>query len=103
MIYQLSNGKIVYISVEQFLDMTDEDLQDLLSYNFGIYPESPFHNSINKKAKRKSTHDGEDNSIDYDPDNDEMFSPPPTPTLDDIIDTLEDFIDEGFDLDIPED
>jgi hypothetical protein len=38
MIYQLPNGKIINISIEQFLLMTDEDEQELIACNFGSYP-----------------------------------------------------------------
>ena len=31
MILQLPNGRIIEISVEQYLDMTDQDIQDLNS------------------------------------------------------------------------
>lgn len=37
MIYQLSTGKIIYLTVEQYLDLTDQDLQYLVSINAGHY------------------------------------------------------------------
>jgi hypothetical protein len=29
--YQLPNGKVIYLSIEQFLEMTDQDIQFLMS------------------------------------------------------------------------
>ena len=35
MLYQLRNGKVIEMSVEQYLDCTDEDLQYLMCLNAG--------------------------------------------------------------------
>lgn len=37
MIYQLPNGKIINITFDQFLSITDEDMQDMMASNFGVY------------------------------------------------------------------
>jgi hypothetical protein len=44
MIYQLPNGKIINISIESYLRMSDEDLRYLNESNFGssIGNENPF-------------------------------------------------------------
>lgn len=44
MIYQLSNGKVIELSIEAFLSMSDEDLRDLdlLSDEFSINVSNPF-------------------------------------------------------------
>lgn len=42
MLYQLPNGKVVEMSVEQFLDLTDEDFQFLMCLNAGDVIENPF-------------------------------------------------------------
>lgn len=42
MLYQLPNGKVVEMSVEQFLDLTDEDFQFLMCLNAGDVVEDPF-------------------------------------------------------------
>jgi hypothetical protein len=42
MLYQLPNGKAVEMSVEQFLDLTDEDFQFLMCLNAGDVVEDPF-------------------------------------------------------------
>jgi hypothetical protein len=42
LIYQLPTGKIIYLSLEEFLDLTDQDIQYLISVNAGHY--SPVRN-----------------------------------------------------------
>lgn len=37
MYYQLPNGKTVYLSVEEYLSLTDADIQYLISINAGEY------------------------------------------------------------------
>lgn len=45
MIYQLSSGKIIEISLEQYLDMTDEDIEYFIAYNIGDEINNPFYNA----------------------------------------------------------
>jgi hypothetical protein len=45
MLYQLPNGKVVHISTEEFLDLTDEDIQYLMSLDYGEHILNPFSNS----------------------------------------------------------
>lgn len=50
MLYQLPNGKVIEISTEQYLEMTDEELEYLVAYNYGEIMEDPWFGSIlNKK------------------------------------------------------
>lgn len=49
MLYQLPNGKVIELSLEQYLDMSDEELENIISYNFGHEVESPFFGSILEK------------------------------------------------------
>jgi hypothetical protein len=46
MFYQLPNGKVIEISTEQFIDMSDEELEYLIAYNYGDVVENPWHGSI---------------------------------------------------------
>ena len=55
MLYQLPNGKVIEISTEQFVEMTDEELEYLIAYNYGDVMENPWYGSILNKH---------DNSID---------------------------------------
>jgi hypothetical protein len=46
MLYQLPNGKVIEISTEQFVEMSDEELEYLVAYNYGDVVENPWHGSI---------------------------------------------------------
>lgn len=46
MFYQLPNGKVIEISTEQFIEMSDEELEYLIAYNYGDVVENPWHGSI---------------------------------------------------------
>jgi hypothetical protein len=49
MFYQLPNGKVIEISTEQFIEMSDEELEYLIAYNYGDVVENPWHGSILSK------------------------------------------------------
>ena len=49
MFYQLPNGKVIELSTEQYLDMSDEELEYLIVYNYGDVVENPWHGSILNK------------------------------------------------------
>lgn len=51
MIYQMPNGKIIEMSVEQYLDMTDDDFQDLMANNYGDDVEDPWFGSVLTSTK----------------------------------------------------
>jgi hypothetical protein len=50
MLYQLPTGKVIEISTEQFLDMTDADFEYLIAYNYGDVQENPWFGSVLMKA-----------------------------------------------------
>ena len=45
MVYQLSNGKVIYLTIEQYLELTDLDVQYLMSLNAGEFAIDPFTDS----------------------------------------------------------
>ena len=49
MLYQLPNGKVIEISTEQFVEMTDEELEYLIAYNYGEIQENPWFGSVLSK------------------------------------------------------
>lgn len=49
MLYQLPTGKVIEISTEQFLEMTDEELEYLIAYNYGESLENPWFGSVLSK------------------------------------------------------
>ena len=70
MLYQLPNGKVLHLSVEDYLSMTDEELDQLVNSGYGEYI------SQNTKFSTRSTRDkakpiDPSSGLDYTPDNDE--------------------------------
>lgn len=51
MLYQLPTGKVIEISTEQYLDMSDEELEYLIAYNYGDVQEDPWFGSVLKKRE----------------------------------------------------
>lgn len=77
MLYQLSSGKVISISIEDYLSMTDETEQILIAQNAGHSIHAPFFDSaISKKVKRFSEIEADneivDLPLDYDSDSDEL-------------------------------
>lgn len=54
MIYQLPNGRVIEMSLEQYLSMTDEELKDLngLDNSYSSEVTNPFYRSSLKDNKR---------------------------------------------------
>lgn len=57
MLYSLPNGKVIEISVEQYLDMEDEEFEYLLSINYGEPIEDPFFGSILESKSKPQVED----------------------------------------------
>jgi hypothetical protein len=55
--YQLQNGKVINLSLDQFLDMTDEDIQYLISIEYGEYVRDPFNGSAVEDNKQEKYYD----------------------------------------------
>lgn len=52
MLYQLPNGRVIEISTEQYIEMSDEELEYLIAYNYGDTLEDPWFGSVlNKQSK----------------------------------------------------
>jgi len=54
MTYQLPNGKTIYLSIEEYLDLTDEDIQYLISIDYGDTIVNPFSGSAVDTKKTPS-------------------------------------------------
>lgn len=63
MFYQLPNGKVIELSTEQYLEMSDEELEYLIAYNYGDIYENPWHGSILTKHDRSHDEDFLDNTL----------------------------------------
>jgi len=81
--YSLPNGKVIYLSIEQYLEMTDLDIQFLMSIDHGVHIVDPFTGS----AVENTTYKEYDFS--YIPDENEDNDALDDISLDDII-NLED-------------
>jgi hypothetical protein len=57
MLYQLPNGKVIEMSTEQYFDMSDEELDYLVAYNYGEVLENPWFGSILSKADNSKLED----------------------------------------------
>ena len=57
MLYQLPNGKVVHLSLEEYLDLTDEDVQYLMSLDYGEHILDPFTGSAVEKNKQEKYYD----------------------------------------------
>lgn len=59
MILQLPNGRIIEISVEQYLDMTDQDIKDLNSLGAAYTKDcvNPFYNLYSAKVQEIALED----------------------------------------------
>jgi hypothetical protein len=51
MLYQLPNGKVIEISTEQYIEMSDEELEYLIAYNYGEVMENPWFGSVLSKKE----------------------------------------------------
>lgn len=75
MILQLSNGKCFYLTTEQYLSLSDQDIKDITACGIGSYHSDPFKGSIIKQDKKKKEdiiYEEIDESIDYNEESDEI-------------------------------
>lgn len=49
MFYQLPNGRVIEMTTEQFVEMSDEELEYLIAYNYGDVLENPWLGSVLSK------------------------------------------------------
>ena len=76
-IYQLPNGKIVWLTLEELLEITDEDISFLVSLDYGESAANPWLGSVlphNTKSTRfeEMGDDDEINGLDLPPDDFDM-------------------------------
>jgi len=57
MFYQLPNGKVIEMTTEQFVEMSDEELEYLIAYNYGDILENPWLGSVLNKHDTNMTED----------------------------------------------
>lgn len=72
-IFQLPSGKIVYLSVDDILNMTDEDEQFLHGADIGDFPSGPFHGSaLHSRRSRKQQDYYNKEGLDYNEDSEDI-------------------------------
>jgi hypothetical protein len=92
MLYQLPNGKVVSMSLDDYLNLTDEDIQALVAQNYGTYPTSYWYESC---LNRGETEETKVNGLDYRSfeEQDEYVDKISSKDLDSIPDEESDFTD----------
>lgn len=66
MLYQLPNGRTIYITIAQYLDMTDEDIKYMVEKSYGNVINNPFHD-----LDQNPSDEPEDQPLEIRPDEDE--------------------------------
>lgn len=74
MLYQLPNGKVIEISTEQFVEMSDEELEYLIAYNYGDVLENPWFGSVLNSQSAPEPPEIPSDLIDI-PDNEKLMDP----------------------------
>ncbi|MCX6195586.1 MAG: hypothetical protein NTY55_02890 [Flavobacteriia bacterium] len=74
MLYQLPNGKVIYITIEQFLELTDEDIQYMMSINHGEHITNPFRDSAVVENTKEKYYDFDYLQNDEDEDQNDIIS-----------------------------
>lgn len=97
MTYQLSTGKCIQITVEQYLDLTDDDIDFLNdpANNIGNYPGSYWKGSQIEKTVKNKTEIAIQKDVDYTEESDEFYENPLTLSEEFIEDEEEPFTMEG--------
>lgn len=76
-VYQLPSGKIIYLTVEQFLRLTDDEIKQYEDSNIGSSGHNPFRKLPSSfKDTLDEEDDQEDNSIDFTSLDDDDFEEP---------------------------
>jgi hypothetical protein len=86
MLYQLPNGKVINLSIEEYLDLTDEDVQYLMAIDYGEHIRDPFAGSAVENNTKEKYYDFEFLSQDEEDISDIISDDVP---FDDIIDLSE--------------
>lgn len=73
MLYQLPNGRVIHISIEEYLNLSDQDIQDLSALNLGDYVASPWSDSAIKKEHKNKDQRDINKDIDYTEESDEII------------------------------
>ena len=89
MLYQLPNGKVIHLSIEEYLDLTDEDVQYLMSIDYGEYIRDPFMGSAVENNTKEMYYDFDFLSQDDEDLNDIISDDEPFDDIIDLTDNLD--------------
>lgn len=73
MLYQLPNGKVIYLTIEEFLSLGDTEFNEITSGGYGEEPSHAMYYGKQKKEKKVSKPEDsiEEFPLDYIPDNED--------------------------------
>jgi len=91
-LYQLPNGKTIYLTIEEFLSLTDNDIQYLVSIDCGEAILNPFKGSATGNSQQEKEYD-----FDYLVNDDEAEPSHTIISDDDLYDDIVDFT-ENLDI-----
>lgn len=67
--YQLPTGKVINLTIEEYLNLTDDDINFLIASNLGDYPNSQWDGSVIKTSNKQKY---VNKDIDYEIESDEV-------------------------------
>lgn len=65
MIYQLPNGKVLWLTLEEYLSLTDEEINQLANLGYGDTANSPWTGSVLPQNARNPPISSDDDAMDY--------------------------------------
>lgn len=90
MLYQLPNGKVIYLTIDQFLELSDLDIQYLMSIDCGEHAQNPFTDSAVVQNSKEHYYDFDYLVDDENNDNTIIDDDIPFDDIIDLSDSLED-------------
>ena len=69
MLYQLTSGKVIYLSVEDYLSLSDKELHELANSGYGDEPS--YNTTFSSKTKQTKEETSTKQELDYSPENDD--------------------------------
>lgn len=85
MLYQLPSGKVIYLSTEEYLSLSDDEIHNLAHSEYGEEPSYHMYYGGRKEPTAAAVKASKPPGLDYTPDSEETSTSGPT-----SIDTLPD-------------
>jgi len=85
MIFSLPNGKVIYLTFEEYLNLTDDDISYMISIDFGEFTHSPW---VGSSLKNFRNSESIKDIVDFSEDSDSQITKPSDDT----------FLDDDFDF-----